>query len=780
MKTYRNSLFMFYSAYGCHYAQFRQESAKGKTVSKRLIRIIILVLVLLALASGVQSQKDLPPYIYYYDSLHGGLVIERADGRDSRIINDILPGSPWYGFSATGRYFALGRYHSIREGLDDEQQVQVISTDGQQRLQIRQYRLSETRVSWAPDADMVLIFGADRDGQIQAQLIDVDSAHVLANAAFGVGYDADYAAEVYWENEFVNIFWGHTHLVTLHHDGLIELKNYPRVEQYQIYPDYYERRLLYPNRHLTGETITIVLQDLQSKQRIEIEDRLGRLPYPYHIRWSPTLRHALISAHPCEGDSCEGWLKLIDWESGDITTVTPTVQVPDRGRECGLVHTCAELWSPQGNYAIFANHADVVYLLDVSTASTHEIASHGTVRYYRWNPADEQLFIAYDGDSHLYKYDPATGREEQFELPQGMHSVFPSPEGHYVGLSTSRPTILNENGDIIEQSIPHSHSTASYEFPWEYVWHHDEQWVIANYVIAFAGGGYGPVASLLFNLDGTVRRELPTGGESGFVPDRAIPYLPPGQPTSLKKDPIFTLPQAGRIYGVGWHPTDPNQLVTYSEEEGIVFWLLAADKPEITDQIIPAAPFPSQFPVGLKLFWLPEQDLVAFYEDGDLHYMDAATGNILPVEGVEYPLFTPTDAGASIHYSLSDDVLRLDTEGIALGRPFALTSNRIAFIIAGDQGSDNLYYINAYTGEMTRLRVPAGTYYTVDASSDVAALGSVYNCCILMVNTDTGNVVDEFYGTALSLALSFDGRRLATTSREMIAIWDVSEDVSEE
>jgi hypothetical protein len=62
-----------------------------------------------------------------------------------------------------------------------------------------------------------------------------------------------------------------------------------------------------------------------------------------------------------------------------------------------------------------------------------------------------------------------------------------------------------------------------------------------------------------------------------------------------------------------------------------------------------------------------------------------------------------------------------------------------------------------------------------DARDGIAALGYLYNSHIIVASTTTGRVIDRFYGTAYSLALSADRRRLATTSQGMTAIWDVAE-----
>src|SRR4051794_7367447 len=77
----------------------------------RLTVILLLTLVLVSIAAPLQAQTDsAPPYLYYYSQLLGGLIIERADGTDSRqIAADIIPpdltglGGP--GWSPSGKYF---------------------------------------------------------------------------------------------------------------------------------------------------------------------------------------------------------------------------------------------------------------------------------------------------------------------------------------------------------------------------------------------------------------------------------------------------------------------------------------------------------------------------------------------------------------------------------------------------------------------------------------------------------------------------------------------------
>src|SRR5215208_3273113 len=78
----------------------------------RIAASLLIIFALIGSHHRLQAQTDSPPpYLYYYSQLLGGLIIERADGTDSRqIAADVIPpkltglGGP--GWSPSGKYFA--------------------------------------------------------------------------------------------------------------------------------------------------------------------------------------------------------------------------------------------------------------------------------------------------------------------------------------------------------------------------------------------------------------------------------------------------------------------------------------------------------------------------------------------------------------------------------------------------------------------------------------------------------------------------------------------------
>ena len=761
----------------------------------RKVKFMVCLLLLLII-TPISAQDEEIPYIHYYSPLDNGIIIEQADGTDSRLISNLIDETHnsvvWYGWSPSGRWFALSSYHSTGEPANFGQYIQVVSTDGQKRIDLGMQTLDDFQMRWSPQNDIVLLVRKDQQGRgIRFQLFDVEQEHYLADTILqGFDFLRSLNVNLEWaeDGEKAYVSWNEF-VITLHRNGFIETRTKSRGWQWRIGINFDNERILYPYRVFVNESIVLSLQEIDGERHIEIEDPFwGRLQYPYRIRWSPDLNYALVYARPCIDNACEAWLKLVNWETGEVGTITPALPVLEDNRDCVRYYgyECTEFWSPQGNYAIFKDEDRKFHILDVETGTVRSLGSDRRISYLSWTP-DEQLFIQYKDDPDLYRYDPMTDHEEKINLPNLVvhrFGIHPSPGSEYIGLGSDPPTILDTNGNIVAKTIQHSHSSYASDYPVGYTWSADKNWVMANYSIVFAGGGGGPAASVLFDLAGTVRRELPTGGAAGFVPGRAIPYLAPGQATSLKKEPVFILPQAGyRVEGVGWHSTDPDQLVTYSVEDGLIFWSLAGDEPEIIEQIT-SIEFPFSFPTGMKLFWMPEQEIVAFDRNGGFFYVISDTGELAPVESVEVPtLVSDEDGHVFIFDPVDDTTIQLSTDLVVGTDQLVLrnSDNEGFIVLSGRDYSENAQYINSNTGAVTPLDVTSDLW-TSDADNDIqiAAFGSIYNCCVTIVSIETGEIIDQFYGTAYSLALSADGKRLATTSAGMTAIWDMSEYLSDD
>jgi WD40 repeat protein len=736
------------------------------------MRVLLLIFFALLSVPGVGAQDELPPYIHYFDHLRGGLVIERADGTDRRMIPDVPMDAGPPVWSPSGKWMVIGH--------------EIISTDGTKTSPYPQRIYFEDDKQWAPDDDLLLIVGTDwREGAVISRIYDVENQTVVADVVVQYwGIDPPYWITLHWASDGQRAFihWA-DHLITLDLDGRVAVRVNPQLSSVFGYRplQFDSGRLLTQTFFIESARSAIVMQDMETGALVELEDEAGWPSEPAIVRWSPTLDHALIYAADCSEESCESSLRLLEWDTGKLTTITPAIPIPDDDIYCADQPSCANIWSPSGRFASLIDENRNVYVLDVTTGTTETLPAKPS--YFEWLSGDKLLW-PYNG---LYIYDPATGdRAEAIQLPDenAQHGYFPSPDGRYIALTTRRPTFIDRSGIVVAQTTPHSYSTQAVCCPYSYAWHSGSQWLMAEYIISFAGGGNGPISSLLFNIDNTIRRELPSDGHSGFLPDRAVPYLAPSQPVSFIKDPLFILPQDGRVDAVGWHPTDPNQLVTYSYKGGLTYWSLATGQPEIPQHIggdLPYIDVLSDRPIH----WLPDQDALAIYVRGELLRVDVQTGTLQPVDDVDYPVLAPSDNPTEVRYVESGNTLPLATDD-QLGAGHILTSDMTGYVTFDteqiDTGLQSLtYYVDAKSGRVAKLDIPTNFFArTADAKGGLAALGNIYDDHIVIVSTEDGHLIDRFYGTAVSLAISADGRRLATTSAGMTAIWDISEYITPE
>jgi hypothetical protein len=746
-------------------------------------RLAVVVIVLLPVVLTVQAQGEPTadiPYIHYFDFIHNGLIIERADGTDSRMIPDLLPADhdriAWHGWSPSGEWLAFSSYAWSRRGANT-QALQVVRTDGQERIDLG--AMLNPEVSWSPDTDILLVFGVtELHGQITLLMLDLATGEKLVDIVFdGDEYLLDTASSYWSDNGDAYIYWigVNWNLITLSHDGAVQ------IAAYDVNADWFYRMFSFSQGRLVyiygdyyrEEPFALILEEVESGRRVEIADREGRTPYlssTYVWRWSPSRDYALIYARPCDDGSCEAWLKLVTWETGTITDISPAIWFDN---DCRFTdnYACREMWSPAEDFAILKDKDGTVYLLDVAAGETQQLAAAGELNRYQWLP-DDRLVYSSENYSAAYIYDPQTEQNTAVPWRTGSNGRFNlSPDEQYYGAGSS---IFDRQGSPVSKLIMHSYGTGASAQPWNYVWHPDSEWVMANYLIIIAGGG-GPPAALLVNLDGTVRRELPVDSAPGYVPDRVLPHLAPGQAASLKPDPIFILPQEGPVTAVGWHPTDLNQLVAYSYDSGFVFWSLAGEAPTITRQL-PPLPFWTSYPHNLH--WLPESDTVYVKTVDELQQFDPETAEWYPVNDFSYPMHGKNEDGTTFIQTENGGIITLASGELPNYRWF-LNSARDGWVVLSPEplnDTTDAYYVDGLTGVITPFEESPDwwTHIANDAANGIAALSGIYIPTITIVDVTTGTIMDEFYGTGISLALSPDGRRLATTSAGMVAIWDMA------
>ena len=121
--------------------------------------ILLLILPMTSQTATVAPPDDAPaPYIYYYSEALNGIVIERADGTDSRIIGqglvdedvNFIYGPGW---SADGTWFA---WRTTWEGINGK--GYVISADGKSQLDMLSRFPVVNSMLWHPTENILLVY----------------------------------------------------------------------------------------------------------------------------------------------------------------------------------------------------------------------------------------------------------------------------------------------------------------------------------------------------------------------------------------------------------------------------------------------------------------------------------------------------------------------------------------------------------------------------------------------------------------------------------------------
>ncbi len=169
---------------------------------------ILLIIFVLGSTHSIQAQPDTPPpYLYYYSQLLGGLIIERADGTDSRqIAADVIPpnmsGLNGPGWSPSGKYFAAngfnyGDYNASSQGS------YLIDTQGHRVFDWLD-DIKFASMQWSPNGDDWLLIGHSTVGSVSEiypvsfWLVNPNDKKVLA------AYAADFRKLPY---EWSNVIW---------------------------------------------------------------------------------------------------------------------------------------------------------------------------------------------------------------------------------------------------------------------------------------------------------------------------------------------------------------------------------------------------------------------------------------------------------------------------------------------------------------------------------------------------------------------------------------------
>jgi hypothetical protein len=325
-------------------------------LTKATLKHVLLLNWLFLFVLPTIAQDDIP-YIYYYSGALNGVVIEHADGTDSRIIgqrlvdeNVLFVYGP--GWSPDGRWFAWRVL--AREGYYNFGKGYVASADGQTALNLLADFPCVNSMLWHPTENILLVRGTmTKRGNICPNgpypvttywLIDVETQTLLATFSINSPPESDwYLPLVYWfpEEQQVQFFKlvisnrGHDtryFLVTMSYDGTVTMEPISEDEAYAEHEGI--------KRYIDDDTLTLFTSWTEATAERTITP--------------PPNSSAVGSAVSGQWDSSGNWL-LIGYEFcvSDCSYVTGRVSIfnPETGysreiSDCGEQTACVG-WLPE-------------------------------------------------------------------------------------------------------------------------------------------------------------------------------------------------------------------------------------------------------------------------------------------------------------------------------------------------------------------------------------------------------------------------------------------------
>ncbi|MEO8609290.1 MAG: hypothetical protein ABI690_15470 [Chloroflexota bacterium] len=752
---------------------------------------------------NVAGASDTPaPYIYYYANTINAIVVERADGTDSRIIapgampenNQVIVDLDW---SPSGEWMAW-RSAPWSEGGVPTYRGWIARTDGTIRLTLLDDLAGMIlKVQWSPSKD--LLFVARTAGrQLTLMIIDVGIGKIVAQTSYQSLESAWYnGVESDWINNGQVVYFAFSNsgaqlMGELTSDNQLTTRIYGANN---AIVDIQNGRLFRYAYNEQTSNLSLIMEDTSSGRQVPFGTIQNRQTQ-YQVYWTPNMLYALIFSSQCPGGNCSAAeLYVLDWQAGTVQRTATHIQAPQNDNLYYIRYRDSSLWSPDGSYAAVMDKTKHLNIVDVASGETFLLSQLADVASWQWVAETNMLIVRTSLDNQLYRFDLNQKKLTPLDVSLERYiGDFISPDGRYLGLTGSLQAAYDmldlETGT--KQTWPHHSLGASAGPILEYQWYPDSKWFMTGEMSAFASGGAGPSAVMILNTVGTVRRELSVcwslGACAGFVPDRVLPHLGEGSPTSVIQQSEQSLVHDGKVYGVTWSP-DENRIASYSVRDNIGslnIWVVNGE-PKLLSTYktkMNCAPYP--FPC--RLDWSADGKTITLDNRETREVWDIETGKVIETSAPEtticekYSLRSP-DGHLVACFSFGDEriVTILDT---ADGQVVATLSDS-GRVPTNWSGDSQKLFINTENGTGNLLMWDRGGNKTLIApeevySADVRPDGkyifgaSLYHR-IYVWDAVTGERLTDLNWYAIGIALSPDGTRLAAAGSSLVTIWDVSD-----
>lgn len=376
------------------------------------MRLIVYILILSTLGIiNISSQNDETPYIYYHSEALNGIVVERADGSDSRIIaRNLMPVNHEYvsviGWSPSGEWLAWTSTYRTAYSIGPKR-IWVMSTDGEQRLTFLDNIDNVIHASWSPTGDYLLIMEQYWDGLAPIWLIDVEQQHIVAN------FDDIFAEVGVWSADGNSVQLNHLGVQIVYTDGRIENDVPPELRPplATAQPEQYPADMISPtgNHELIVNDIDLPNQivDFETDQIALLRPHSGDAGGICDFDWHPESEWLLVTF-------------TMTWAGGGCPIAGSSVISSD-GRiqrelgPCNIASRCAGWLSEHVIEHLALGQPNSIVPDPILT-----IEHDGWIRGVQWHPDGIQLATYSEGrnDDGYYVYDLSIWDTTTLEMTQ--------------------------------------------------------------------------------------------------------------------------------------------------------------------------------------------------------------------------------------------------------------------------------------------------------------------------------------------------------------------------
>ncbi len=512
--------------------------------------------------SPLHTASSSAPYFYYFSQSEHGIVIERANGADHRVLGQgILPNDHTaadLSWSPSGRWLAWRSWQNTDYAVYD-QLLWIISSDGKTRRTLLEHKPGIAHISWSPTGEWLAVsrLTDPRNGFSDLYLVNVEKNQITLT--FRLPDTVDHAPVILWSPDSTQAYfysWAGAPVYVLTTSGTIAVYAVPEnVSSCQ--PIFGVDTSLAGPVWGNGPGVAYLRPD---GKKLIAENAVVRAEADPPTKgliidnfwWSHDGTYALLMGRsPCDASDQHMELWLLSTIDSSLHQIGKNVLRPyDLALCCNKVfgHSLDQTswtWAPGEDKALFMTDDKMLHVIAASSVEDQQIQipDLDTSRWIAyWQPDGKSIFVEakttlnqppLEPDGPVYRYQLADSSltlipNDRYTIDIGPHSA----DGRYVGyqckgsdLSFSEPT----QGCILDLTTGHQiplkplnaekeiSGAAMYRafFPWSP--HQNWELFAAAYSTNTEHYFYGVV-----NADGTVQREL-AAGSSGW---RSLDWLP--------------------------------------------------------------------------------------------------------------------------------------------------------------------------------------------------------------------------------------------------------------